>query len=109
MNDSPHKKRKIKILIFSKMATTVIIKCCGFIAHSNLNNMALSAFPGKILVTKKTFLIFYPSSNIAPKPTDQSCSNSIFRVLLQLSSASPFHFLPSLNIKGSSRKKQEME
>ena len=36
-----------------------------------------------------------------PKPTDQSCSNSIFRVLLQLSLASPFHFQPSLNIKGT--------
>ena len=36
---------------------------------------------------------------MAPKPTDQSCSNSIFRVLLQLSPASPFHFRPNLNIK----------
>ena len=48
----------------------------------------------------KYFLIFYPSSNIAPKPNDQSCSNSIFRILLQFSPASPFHFQPILNIKG---------
>ena len=41
---SSHKK-KLKIFIFSKMAQTIFIKFCGFIAHSNLNNMALSAFP----------------------------------------------------------------
>ena len=75
------------------MAPMNFIKFCGFIAHSNLNNMALSAFLRKILVTRIIFfLIFYLSPNVAPKPTDQSCSNSIFRVLLQLSSASPFDF-----------------
>ena len=83
------------------MAPTIFIKFCKFIAHSNLNNMVLSAFPGKILVTTKYFLIFYPSPNVVPKPTDQSCSNSIFRVLLELSRASPFHFRPILNIKGT--------
>ena len=62
---------------------------------------------GKILATRKSFLIFYASPDVAPKPTDQSCPNSIFRVLLQLSPASPFHFRPSLNVKGSSPKKQE--
>ena len=83
------------------MAPTILIKFCGFIVHSNPKNMALSAFPGKILLTKKIFLIFYSSPYVAPKPTDQSCSNSIYRVLLQLSPASPFHFRPSLNIKGT--------
>ena len=90
------------------MAPTIYIKCCEFIVHSNPNNMALSAFPGKILVNR-IFFIFYPSPNVAPKPTDQSCSNSIFRVVLQLFPASPFHFSPTLNIKGSSHKKQETE
>ena len=71
--------------------------------------MALSAFPGKILLTRKIFFNFLSAPNVAPKPTDQSCSNSIFRVLLQLSPDSPFHFRPSLNIKGSSRKKQETD
>ena len=41
------------------------------------------------------------SPNVAPKENDQSCSNSIFRVLLQLSPARPFHFRPTINIKGT--------
>ena len=81
------------------MVQTIFIKFCGFIVHSNLDNMALSAFPGKILVTG--ILILYLSRYIAPKPIDQSCSNSIFRVILQLSPACPFHFRPMLNIKGT--------
>ena len=44
-------------------------------------------------------LSIYLSPDVAPKPTDKSCSNSIFRVLLQLSPAHPFHFRPILNIK----------
>ena len=102
--DLPSKLRVVHIRkknsFSQKMDPTIFIKFCGFIVHSNSNNMALSAFPGKILVTRKIFLNFYPSPNVAPKPTDQSCSNSIFRILLQLSPASPFHFRPSLNIKG---------
>ena len=39
------------------------------------------------------------SRNVAPKPTDQSCSSSIFRLHLQLSPTHPFHFRPTLNIK----------
>ena len=93
-------RKKFKILIFSKMAPMILIKFCGFIVHSKTNNMALSAFPGKIL-TRKLFLNFLSARNVAPKPTDQSCSKSIFRVLLQLSPASPFHFRHNLNIKGT--------
>ena len=55
--------------------------------------MALSDFPGKVFVPRKN-LIFYPSPNVAPTPTDQSCSNSI-------SPTRPFHFGPTLNIKGT--------
>ena len=47
----------------------------------------------------QTIFIFYMSPNLAPKPTDQSCSNSIFRALLQLSPDDPFHFRPTLDIK----------
>ena len=43
--------------------------------------------------------MFYLLPNVAPKPTDQSCSNSIFGALLQLSPARPFNFRPTLNIK----------
>ena len=66
-------------------------------------HMALLAFPGKICVARKIFFYFLSiaSPNVAPNPTDQSCSNSIFKILLQLSSASPFHFRPILNIEGS--------
>ena len=57
--------------------------------------MAISSFPGKIPVTRKIFFNFlYPSPNVAPKANDQSSSISIFRAL-------PFHFRPTLNIKGS--------
>ena len=82
------------------MTPRIFIKFCGFVVHSKPKNMALSDFPEKILVNRKIFFfIFYPSPNVAPKPTDQSCSNSIFRPLLQLSQAHPFHFRPTLNIK----------
>ena len=63
--------------------------------------MELSGFPGKILVPRKRFLIFYLSPNVVPKVNEQSCSNSKFMVLLQLSLARPFHFRPAPNIKGS--------
>ena len=42
-----HIRKKFKILVFSKMTLTILIKFCGFIVHSNLNNTALSAFPEK--------------------------------------------------------------
>ena len=77
------------------MAPTIFIKFYGFIVHSNPKNMALSAFPGKILVNRKIFFYFLSVS------TEQSCSNSIFRVVLQLSPVSPFHFRLTLNIKGT--------
>ena len=46
-------------------------------------------------------ITFYLSPNVVPKPTYLSCSNLIFTVLLQLSLAHPFHFQPTLNIKGT--------
>ena len=56
-------------------------------------------FSRKILVTRIIYLIFSLPPTVAPKPTDQSCSNSIFMVLLQLSPAPSFRFRPTLNIK----------
>ena len=50
------------------MALTILIKFCDFIVHSKPNNMTLSTFPGKISETRKEFLIFCPSSNVAPIP-----------------------------------------
>ena len=75
-----HIRKNCKISIFSKMAPTKLIKFCSFTValHSKPNNVTLSAFPEKILVIRKNN--FYPSPNVAPKPTDQSCSNSIFTV-----------------------------
>ena len=73
----------------------------GLKVHSKPNNMTLSAFPGKILLTRKIFFNFLSAPNVASKPNDQSSSNSIFRVLLQLSPASPFHIRPTVNIKGT--------
>ena len=82
------------------MARTIFIKFCRFIAHLNPNNMALSAFAGKIHVTRKIFFILYLSPNVGPKVNNQSCSNSIFRALL-LSPARPFDFRSTLNIKAT--------
>ena len=53
-----HIRKKFKIFIFSKRAPTIFIKFCRFIVHSNVNNMTLSAFPGKILVTRIIFINF---------------------------------------------------
>ena len=72
-----HIRKKIKIFIFSKMAPTIFIKFCDFIVHSNPKNIVLSAFPGKIVLTRKIFFNFLSAPNVTPKPTDQSCSNSI--------------------------------
>ena len=58
INDSSHKKKKIKISIFSKMALTIWIKVCRFIVHSKPKNMTLSAFFGKILETRKIVFNF---------------------------------------------------
>ena len=83
------------------MAPTIFIKFCWFIILRIPKNMALSAFPGKLLLARKLFFNFVCAPNVAPEPTDQYCSNSIFTVILQLSAASPFHFRPTLNIKGT--------
>ena len=48
-------RKKLKIFIFSKMASAILIKFCGFIVHSKINNMTLSAFPEKIPETRKLY------------------------------------------------------
>ena len=53
-----HIRKIFKIFILSKVAPTIFIKFCGFIAHSNPKNMTLSAFPGKILGTRKMVFNF---------------------------------------------------
>ena len=40
------------------MAATILIQICGFIVHSKPNNMTLSAYSGKIPVTRKTVFNF---------------------------------------------------
>ena len=40
-----HMRKKLKILILSKMAPTILTKFCGFIVHSKPNTMTLSPFP----------------------------------------------------------------
>ena len=71
------------------MAQTNLIKFCGFIVYSKHKNMTLSAFHGKIHETEKNtffnFSVTIASPNVAPNPTDQSHSNSISRVPLQIS------------------------
>ena len=84
------------------MSQANFIKFCGFIVHSYPNNMTVSDFLGKIVVPIKIFyFLSVASPNVALIPTDQCCSNSIFKVLLQLSPTRPFHFGPTLNIKSS--------
>ena len=58
------------------------------LVHLNPNNMTLSALPGKIPETRKIFSNFLTIDlRSAYKPTDQSCSNSISKALLQISQA----------------------
>ena len=82
------------------MAQTIFIKFlwvyCTFVPQQ----YDTIGFPGKSLYLEK-FLIFYPSPNVALTPTEHSCSNSIYKVLLQLSPTHRFHFQPTLNIKGT--------
>ena len=42
-----HIRKKLKISIFSKMASTILIKFCEFIVHSKSSSITLSAFFGK--------------------------------------------------------------
>ena len=99
---SSHEKKN---LIFSKIASTILIKFCGFIAHSKPNNMALLVFSGKITETGKIYFNFFPSPVVGPKPTHQSRSKSISRVHSQVSRSLPFSFHPNPKINGSSHKK----
>ena len=66
INSSSHKKRKIKILIFSKIASTILIKCYGFIVLSTPNNIILSVFLEKFMKLENYFLIYCPSSKHWP-------------------------------------------
>ena len=95
-----HIRKKFKIFLFSKMAHTISSNFVGLLNIRTPTIWHYRIFPEKSLY-QKTILIFYPSPNVALTPTDQSCSNSIFMVLLQLSPTHPFHFGPSLNIKGT--------
>ena len=95
-------RKKFKISNFPKMALTILIKFCGFIVHSKHNNITLSAFPGKSLKLEKQFFLFSVRRLMQRlNQTDQSYSNFMFTVLLQLSPACSFHFRPTLNIKGT--------
>ena len=101
-------RKKLKIMVFSKMAPTIFIQFSGFIVHSKPNNITLSAFPGKFPETRKIVFNF-PSvawPNIAPKSCDQSRSYSISRIPLQISPACFVRFLSIPKIKGSSHKKK---
>ena len=91
-----HIGKKLKISIFSKMAPTILIKFCGFIAYLKPSSMTLSAFSEKSLKLENQFLIFCLSRNVESKPTDQSCSNSISGVPLQIFPVSFFFFFSCL-------------
>ena len=105
-----HIRKKLKMFVFRKNSSTIFIKFCEFLVHSNLNNMTLSAIHVKSFKLKKNhFLIFYPSPSLATKPTDWSYSNSILRVTLQIYPARFFLFRPTIKIKGSLLKKQANE
>ena len=74
------------------MAQTILSKLCVLIVHSVPKNMILSAFPGKIPETGKMISFFFQSTNVGPKPTDQPRSNSVYRILLQISQVCIFIF-----------------
>ena len=70
--------------------------------------MTLSAIPEKIPETKKNSFQFSIRrvAYVATKPADQSCSNSISRVSLQISPAHFLNFRPTLKVKGSLHNKK---
>ena len=86
------------------MVPTILMKFCKYIGNPTKRHYRF--LPKKSLKLEKSFLIFRPSAKIAPKPTDQSCSNSICGVPLQISSACLFSFWATPKIKGSSHKNE---
>ena len=96
-----NERKKFKIFVFSKMARNDFHHILWVYCTFKPQQYGTFDFSRKILITRIIFLIFYLQPNVAPKSNDQFCSNSIFRVLLQLSPARPFHFRPTLNIKGT--------
>ena len=66
------------------MAPTILIKFCGLIVHSKPNNVILANFSRKIPETGKIFFKSFPSPNAGHKPTHQSRSNSLYRILLKI-------------------------
>ena len=66
INGSWHEKRKIKIPIFSKMPSTILIKFYRFIVLSTPNNMILSGSPKKSMKLENYFLIYCPSNKHWP-------------------------------------------
>ena len=85
------------------MDPTIFISFCRFIVHSTSQHITVSDIPGKISETKIKIVFFHFLSiaYVATKPTDQSCSNSISWVPLQISPAHVLNFRPTLKIKGS--------
>ena len=98
IKSSSHKK-KFKSSNFSKIALTIFIKFCGLMVHSKPNNMIPANLPGKIPVTAKIFLNFFSSPNAGLKPSLQSRSNSIYRILLQIFLATIFVFYLPLKLR----------
>ena len=74
------------------MAPMILIKFCGFIVPLKPNYMILLAFSRKIPEIGKIVFNFCPPPNVAPKPIDQSHSNSVSGVRLKISPALFFFF-----------------
>ena len=96
---SSHKEKILNFHFSQKWLKWFSSNFVGLLHIWTLTTWHYLLFPQKFLSLEQYFLIFSLSHNVAPKPTDQSCSTSIFRIVLQLSPASPFHYRPSLNIK----------
>ena len=102
IKSSLHEK-KIKNFVFLKNGCNGFHQILRVYSTIETQQYDTIGFSRKIPEIRKIVFNFLSivSSNVAPKPTDQSCSNSIFRVLLQLSPVSLYHFRPTLNIKGT--------
>ena len=98
-----HIKKKFKISIFSKMAITILFKFCGFIVYWKPKNITISAFPEKILETRK--IVFNSVSHVTQRLNQLT-------ILLQIRYLeSPCkYFLPffrsTLKMKGSSHQEK---
>ena len=67
-----HIRKKLKISIFPKMATTILIKFCGFMLHSKPSSMTLSPFLKKKCMKLKNYINWGRINNRKRKKSEKN-------------------------------------